>query len=198
MLRAHGSMPALKEIRNASIHGLRAKFSPSSRPTVVDVRTLLDHFHPKREAVKDKYSKTAPDTLQWCVVSDTSHKTVPMAAMRNRLKRRWANAFADGLRQNGYHANGRSLDGPKAGKDYKMGLKGTLEMHIYNPSGLSLPYGDLVKSTGALVKALRQRTSTPVLDAKLDTVIEHKGREGVGQLFSTWSMWDKGRGKQSW
>ncbi|KIX10654.1 uncharacterized protein Z518_01738 [Rhinocladiella mackenziei CBS 650.93] len=101
-------------------------------------------------------SRIRPDTLKWACISAVSSKKVTKSVMRNRLKRRWANAFADALRSNGFHANGRSQEGPKDGKNYKPGLKGTLEILIFADSGLHLPYNDLVGGSNTIVKALRQ------------------------------------------
>ncbi|EXJ86345.1 hypothetical protein A1O3_03296 [Capronia epimyces CBS 606.96] len=176
----------LAPLRTPSIHGLKARFAPFHAPNTPDSRIINDRFNPRRFKLLAKYSKVAPDTLKWTVISSVSTKTIPMAVMRNRMKRRWANAFADALRSNGYHVNGRSLDGPKDGKGYRVGLYGTVEIHAYAKSGLTLEYADLVSSSTILVRALQQQVQKvkPRLSSPALSVEERAGRR------STWSTWD--------
>ncbi|KAI1617423.1 hypothetical protein EDD37DRAFT_619930 [Exophiala viscosa] len=155
------NFPPFKDIRGPAVNGLRARFCPVLRPRTIDEREIRDWFNPKIHALRDKYSKVSSDTLEWCVVAATSQKKVPKAVMRNRLRRRWANAFADSLRSNGFHFNGRSQAGPKDGTDARPGLTGTLELCVYSPNGLTVPYHELLRSTNMIVKTLKQASRRP-------------------------------------
>ncbi|EHY57316.1 hypothetical protein HRR83_002803 [Exophiala dermatitidis] len=176
----------LVPLRIPNIHGLKARFAPFHAPKSPDQRIINDRFNPRRLKLLHQYSKILPDTLQWSVVSAVSTKTIPKAVMRNRLKRRWANAFADALRNTGYHANGRRLDGPKHGQDYKVGLKGTFEIHAYSKAGLTLGYHELVSSSEVLVKALEQQIQKVNFKRSQPTARE----EGRLPRKSAWSTWE--------
>ncbi|KAL6245071.1 hypothetical protein RBB50_007846 [Rhinocladiella similis] len=121
---------------------------------MLDEKSFASRWHPNVFAVQDKYSHRRPDVLTWRVVTATSHKLVPKAVMRNRLKRRWANAFADSMRNNGLHTTGKLLTGSKGAKTTPSKVQGTLEMLIYSASGLHESYDKLVKATDVLVKTL--------------------------------------------
>ncbi|KIV85084.1 hypothetical protein PV11_00819 [Exophiala sideris] len=153
--------PPFRDIRGPAVHGLRARFCPVLRPRTIDERPISDWFNPKIHALRDKYSKLPSDTLEWCVVAATSQKKVPKAVMRNRLRRRWANAFADSLRSHGFHFNGRSLAGPKDGRDARPGLTGTLELCVYSAHGLTVPYHELLRSTNTVLNTLKQEARRP-------------------------------------
>ncbi len=180
--------PPFREIRT-SFHGVKARYCPALRPTTQHEREITDRFNPKQDAVKDLYSRVPPNTLLWRVITNTSQKKVPKAVMRNRLKRRWANAFADSLRQNGYHYNGRSMEGPKKGPNYISGLKGSVELHVFTAAGLELPYVELVKSSNSIIKALRQKTP----NADLVFTFPRDKRMPKHVEPSVWSMLDSAR-----
>lgn len=186
--------PPFKDVRCPTVHGLRARFCPVLRPRTVDERPANDWFNPKIHATRDKYAKIQPDTLQWCVVTATSQKTVPKAVMRNRLRRRWANAFADSLRSNGFHINGRSQYGSKDGTYSRPGLSGTLELLVYSPSGLTLQYHELLRSTGMVVKALRQGASRSKQGSQSASGAPFwavGSKEKAGPASSAWSLVEK-------
>ncbi|EXJ80145.1 hypothetical protein A1O1_08287 [Capronia coronata CBS 617.96] len=189
------SSSPLAPLKIPSIHGLKARFAPSLVPKTPDSRIINDRFNPRRFKLLYKYSKVPPDTLQWSVVSSVSQKTIPKAVMRNRLKCRWANAFADALRKNGYHANGRRLAGPKDGHDYKVGLRGTLEIHAYSKNGLTIDYDELVSASGGLVRALRQHTSKANHKPSRPSMLSGEGRAG---RRSPWSTWDANEHNIRW
>ncbi|KAJ9633000.1 hypothetical protein H2204_007390 [Knufia peltigerae] len=134
--------------------GLQAQYCPFVRPSTLDEKSFASRWHPNVFAVRDKYSDIRPDVLTWRVVSATSHKLVPKAVMRNRLKRRWANAFADSMRNNGLHTTGKPLSGSKDAKTAPAKLQGTLEMLIFSASGIDASYDKLVSTTDVLVKTL--------------------------------------------
>lgn len=176
-----------KAVRFPSILGLQANYCPFVRPSTLDEKAFVSRWHPRVFATRDKYARASPDALSWWVVSGTSQKVVPQAVVRNRLKRRWANAFADSMRQNGFHANGKLLSGPKDGKSSIPGLKGSLELLIYSRTGLDAPYDKLVQATDVLVKTLRR--GGPKFSPDLwprPASIWHKGRREDAD--STWSI----------
>jgi len=105
------------------------------------------------------------------------------------LKRRWANAFADSLRQNGYHYNGRSMEGPKNGPDYISGLKGSVELHVFTADGLEIPYVELVKSSSTIIKALQPK----IPKSDLVFAFPRDKRMAKGVEPSVWSMLDSVR-----
>ncbi|KIW10323.1 hypothetical protein PV08_11285 [Exophiala spinifera] len=134
--------------------GLQAQYCPFVRPSTLDEKSFASRWHPNVFTVRDKYSSVRPDVLTWRVVSATSHKLVPKAVMRNRLKRRWANAFADSMRNNGLHTTGRPLSVSKRAKNAPPKVQGTLEMLVFSASGLHVSYDKLLKATDVLVKTL--------------------------------------------
>ncbi|KIX94321.1 uncharacterized protein Z520_10031 [Fonsecaea multimorphosa CBS 102226] len=176
--------------------GLKARYTPVENvPTLFDHKFLVDRYSPKRAAVTDYYSRLAPDVLRWRVISNASAKKVPKAVLRNRLKRRWASAFAEALKRAGYYHNGRKRSGPKDGKNYIPGLKGTLEILVYSERGITCPHGELVGACGALLKSL-QRKKQHMENARYDSAPEKKSGEDSAETDSTedvpaslWSLW---------
>ncbi|OAP56593.1 hypothetical protein AYL99_08705 [Fonsecaea erecta] len=178
--------------------GLRARYTPVENvPTLFDHKFLVDRYSPKRAAVTDYYSRLPPDVLRWCVISNASIKRLPKAVLRNRLKRRWASAFAEALKRAGYHHNGRRRSGPKDGKNYIPGLKGTLEILVFSERGINCPHGELVGACGALLKSLQRKkqhldnTSTNAAAEKTshEDSTDHEGGEAVPS--SMWSLWGR-------
>ncbi|KIW98360.1 uncharacterized protein Z519_00020 [Cladophialophora bantiana CBS 173.52] len=178
--------------------GLKARFTHVENvPTLFDHKFLVDRYSPKRAAITDYYSRLAPDVLRWRVISNASIKKVPKAVLRNRLKRRWASAFAEALKRAGYYHNGRQRSGPKDGKNYISGLKGTLEILVFSERGITCPHGELVGACGALLKSLQRRQqhldnagvdSTPgrkALEDKVDTEVDQNVPS------SMWSLWGR-------
>ncbi|KAK7902924.1 hypothetical protein LTR67_002570 [Exophiala xenobiotica] len=150
------SLPPFKTVRAPGALGLQAKYCPFVRPSTLREKTFVSRGNPGFFAIRDKVERNSPDALSWWVVGGTSLKLVPKAVVRNRLKRRWTNAFADSMRQNGFHSNGKLLSGSKRGPNSTPGLKGTLEILIWTRSGLDAPYDKLVQATNALIKMLQR------------------------------------------
>ncbi len=146
----------LFKLRSSGVPGMNLKYSVFQTPLTFHFNKILDPFSPKRDFMLDRYNKIPPDTLQWRVITHMAAKVLPKAVLRNRTKRRWANAFADALRNHGYHANGRSMNGPKDGKLYTPGLSGTLEIAVFSADGLTKPYAELVRSSAAMVVAVER------------------------------------------
>ncbi|KIW26613.1 uncharacterized protein PV07_06432 [Cladophialophora immunda] len=178
--------------------GLKARYTPVENvPTLFDHKFLADRYSPKRAAVTDYYSRLAPDVLRWRVISNASIKKVPKAVLRNRLKRRWASAFTEALKKAGYYHNGRKRSGPKDGKNYIPGLKGTLEILVFSERGISCPHGELVGACGALLKSL-QRKKQHLDTTSVDSAAEKKSQEDTADTedgedvpSSMWSLWGR-------
>ncbi|KIW75364.1 hypothetical protein Z517_10105 [Fonsecaea pedrosoi CBS 271.37] len=177
--------------------GLKARYTPVENvPTLFDHKFLVDRYSPKRAAVTDYYSKLKPDVLRWRVISNASVKKVPKAVLRNRLKRRWASAFAEALKNAGYYHNGRKRSGPKDGKKYVVGLKGTLEILVFTERGITCPHGELVGACGALLKSLQRKKQhldnmsvDPAAGKPREDAADTEGSENVPS--SMWSLWGR-------
>lgn len=189
---------SFKYIPFPSASGIKARYTPlNNTPTVFDLRFIMDRSCPKRDAVLDKYVRITPDTLRWSIITSISSKAVPQAVRRNRLKRRWAGAFAEALRKHGYHHNGRMLSGPKDGKNYVPGLKGCLEILVYLEWGLNRPHAELVGSCGGLVKSLEKVARN--IGVRNDAMLQERGRREAapesagpgGVASSAWTLWRK-------
>ncbi|OAL27074.1 hypothetical protein AYO20_09882 [Fonsecaea nubica] len=175
--------------------GLKARYTPVENvPTLFDHKFLVDRYSPKRAAVTDYYSKLKPDVLRWRVISNASVKKVPKAVLRNRLKRRWASAFAEALKNAGYYHNGRKRSGPKDGEKYVVGLKGTLEILVFSERGITCPHGELVGACGALLKSLQRKKQhldkmsvDPAAEKPREDAADTEGSENVPS--SMWSLW---------
>ena len=181
--------PLLANLKVKSVPGLVLKYSPFKTPRTVQLRKLLDRFCPDQDAVLDKYSKIPSDTLQWNFITEVAGKALPKAVLRNRVKRRWASAFADALRKNGYHANGRSIRGPKDGTGCKPGLTGRLEAYVFSAAGLTLPYPQMVGYSGVMVRAIQREGA--IIDAQMPHPTRRKLEEH--RQPSPWSLWEPGQ-----
>merc|ERR1711939_1253352 len=155
------ALAPFKAVRFPSILGLQANYCPFVRPSTLDEKAFVSRWHPRVFATRDKDARASPDALSWWVVS--------------------------GMRQNGFHANGKLLSGPKDGRSSIPGLKGSLELLIYSRTGLDAPYDKLVQATDVLVKTLRR--GGPKFSPDLwprPASIWHKGRREDAD--STWSI----------
>ena len=171
--------------------GLRARYtSVENVPTLFDNKFLVDRYSPKRAATIDWYSKLPPDRLLWRVVTNISYKQVNKAVLRNRLQRRWASAFAEALKRAGYYHSGRNRIGPKDGKNYVPGLKGTLEILIFSDRGISCPHRELIGASSALVKSLVRRVQTEV-ETQREEKPQRSTEAEADVSSSLWSKWRK-------
>lgn len=193
---------AFKQVPIAAAQGfgLKARYTPVENvPTLYDARCITDRYSPKRAAVIDHYSRLAPGRLSWRVISNISAKKIGHAVLRNRLKRRWASAFAEALKDHGYYHNGRRRTGPKEGKNCITGLKGTLEILIFSDRGVSGDHRELVGASRALVKSLTRKVQRLEVegDANADkgAAEEEETRREFGPdaegSSSLWSLWRK-------
>lgn len=181
-------------VPQAQGYGLKARYSPVENiPAYFDYRALVERYSPRRPAIIDHYSRMQPDRLSWRVVTNLSAKHISKAVLRNRLKRRWASAFAEALKGAGYHHNGRRISGPKDGKNYVVGLRGTLEILIFSNRGLTCPHRELVGSSRCLIRALLDKM--PRLQ-QLDDTDNEKGQEDINpgtqpqdDGMSLWASW---------
>lgn len=148
--------PVLQTLKLGNVHGIRARYTPYIIPIGFDRTALWERYCPNRLALEHKYDKIPRDSLLWTFSPNPTAQQVPKAVVRNRLKRRWANAFADELRERGYYTNGRLMSGPKASKGYRPGIWGTVEYQIFGRSGITLAYPELRKLANVLVKDLIQ------------------------------------------
>jgi hypothetical protein len=177
--------------------GIRARYTPVENvPNLFDHKFMVDRYSPKRAAVVDYYSRLPPDRLSWRVISNLSSKQVNKAVLRNRLKRRWASAFAEALQDHGYYHNGRQRSGKKDGKDYIPGLRGTLEILVYSDRGLTCAHSELVGASHALVKSLVRKAQQ--LGPKAAPAQEKETQDDGGSTqpagdvsSSLWSLWRK-------
>ncbi len=196
-LRSFSFEPLL--IPAAQGFGLKARFTPVENvPTLFDVKFLVDRHSPKRAAVADYYSRLPRNRLSWRVISNISSKQVNKAVLRNRLKRRWASAFAQALKDHGYHHNGNRRIIPNDGKKYVAGLKGTLEILIYSDRGIDCAHRELIGASHALVKSLARKAKQ--LEASTDATTDGKAQEKgppknteaeADVSSSLWSRWRK-------
>ncbi|ETI22907.1 ribonuclease P protein component [Cladophialophora carrionii CBS 160.54] len=177
--------------------GLKARYTPSENvPTLFDHKFIVDRYSPKRAAVVDYYSRLPPDRLSWRVITNISSKQVNKAVLRNRLKRRWAGAFAEALKNHGYYHNGRKRTGPKDGKKYIPGLRGTLEILIFADRGITCPHHELVGASNALVKSLVRKVQQLEPKVKSGQDKEHwdggESTQAPREVSSSlWSLWRK-------
>ncbi|KIW71735.1 ribonuclease P protein component [Phialophora macrospora] len=177
--------------------GLKARYTPVENvPTLFDHKFIVDRYSPKRAAVVDYYSRLPPDRLSWRVISNISSKQVNKAVLRNRLKRRWASAFAEALKNHGYYHNGRQRSGPKDGKEYIPGLRGTLEILIFSDRGITCSHRELVGASHSLVKSLVRKVKQ--LEPKAESAQDKDTRDDGGSTqaagevsSSLWSLWRK-------
>ncbi|EXJ63229.1 hypothetical protein A1O7_03676 [Cladophialophora yegresii CBS 114405] len=177
--------------------GLKARYTPIENvPTLFDHKFIVDRYSPKRAAVVDYYSRLPPDRLSWRVITNISSKQINKAVLRNRLKRRWASAFAEALKNHGYYHNGRKRRGPKEGKKYIPGLTGTLEILIFSDRGITCPHSELVGASHALVKSLVRKVQqlAPKAESIQDNDAQDVGgsnKRAGGVSSSLWSLWRK-------
>jgi hypothetical protein len=186
--------------------GLKARYTPVENvPALSDHRLLVDRYSPKRAAVSDRYSRLPPDRLCWRVISNISFKEIGKAVLRNRIKRRWASAFAEALKDHGYYHNGRKRSGPADGKHYVTGLTGTLEILIFSNRGLTCGHHELVVASRNVVKALNRKmqldanskqakepktNSKPSKESKMQD--DADGSRADREVSSSvWSLWRK-------
>ena len=177
--------------------GLKARYTPAENvPTRFDHKFIVDRYSPKRAAMIDYYSRLPRERLLWRVISNVGSKQVNKAVLRNRLKRRWASAFAEALKNHGYHHNGRMRFGPKDGKNSVTGLKGTLEILVFSDRGISCPHRELVGASNALVKVVvrKAQQAAAKIDESTDepTQKEASSAGAEGDVFSSlWYAWRK-------
>ncbi|KAJ9612627.1 hypothetical protein H2200_004224 [Cladophialophora chaetospira] len=186
------------QIPAAQGFGLKARYTPVENvPTLFDYKFIVDRYSPKRAAVVDYYSRLAPDRLSWRVISNINSKDINKAVLRNRLKRRWASAFAEALKDHGYYHNGRRRTAPKDGKHYLTGLKGTLEILIFSDRGINGAHRELVGASRALVKALIRKVqqlekADSSADKQTEVAANTRSAEAEADVSSSlWSMWNK-------
>jgi hypothetical protein len=179
-------------VRTILSFGLKALYTTTENvPTLIDHRVITDRYNPRRAAVLDKYSRPRPDILSWRVITNISAKQVTKAVLRNRLKRRWASAFTQALKDHDYYHNGRKCSAPKDGKDYIPGLKGTLEILIFSDRGVTCPHNELVGASRALVKAVKRLQSQAESSPK--PVPRQKEQESTAEGDGSSSLWSKWR-----
>ena len=150
-------------------------------------------YSPKRAAVVDYYSRLAPDRLTWRVISNVGSKQVNKAVLRNRLKRRWASAFTEALKEDGYYHNGRKRSGPKDGTKYTIGLRGTLEILVFSDRGISCPHSELVHASRAVLKAVMRKAQQEQVGSgsSKETSMQDEGQSKAESDVSSslWSSW---------
>lgn len=90
------------------------------------------------------YGQMRKDTLRLQVVGNTAVKEVPMAVMRERLRRRVREGFTEAFRQMGYDRNGVILQPGLVQRKPVQDLRGTLEIHCRGRAGLDCDFMEIV------------------------------------------------------
>jgi hypothetical protein len=119
----------------------------------------------------DTYGQMRKDTLRMQVVGNTAVKEVPLAVMRERLRRRVREAFLEALRQMGYDSSGKfSLPGLAQHKPVQ-DLRGTLEIHCRGRAGLDCDFSEIVKLAKKAVSVVDESLT------ESNTTLQYAGRE---------------------
>ena len=131
---------------------LTLKYSNFKVPFQDEQRGIASRFVALHARDSSVFENIPEDILRWRVSSRTSASTVPNVVIRTHLRRRWKNAFADVLRKQGYELDGRKVvDGQKM-----PGIRGTLDVTIYDGRGLTKPYANLIKDAHTTIAALEK------------------------------------------
>jgi hypothetical protein len=137
------------------------RYSNYKAPFQDELRGICSRYVALHARDKSVFDDIPEDSLRWRVSSRTSATTVPNVVIRTHLRRRWKNAFADVLKKQGYELDGRQVvDGKKV-----LGLRGTLEITIYNGRGLTKPYANLLKDAQTTIAAL-EKLQLPVFSIR--------------------------------
>ena len=117
---------------------------------------MTNPYNPLYYKFRDKYANLQPDILRWRVIANTSAKALPLAVVRERLRRRHKGAFEKALKDRGFDRDGQLLDIESKSNGKAQALYGTLEMHVYTGVGLHMAFPLLVKEVGLAVEAIRK------------------------------------------
>lgn len=105
--------------------------------------------------VEDNISRARPDELRWCVITNTSVKSLPLSSQRNRVRRRWVAAFRESLRKQGLRGDGKR-DTSLVELPHTPEMAGTLELVVLEGYGLVEGPEVLRERTDKVVRALLQ------------------------------------------
>jgi ribonuclease P protein component len=179
--------------------GLKARYTHHQNcPSLGDHIFLVDRYSPKRLLVQDYYNRLPKDRLSWRIITNISHKSVPKAVLRNRLRRRWASAFTEALKKAGYAHDGHKIVEGQKVKTGEGGLRGSLEVLVYSDRGLDCPHWQLTGACKQLVKAIESKMvrmeakDAAISPEKEDNEALKETTSILGDVTSSlWAFWKK-------
>jgi hypothetical protein len=149
---------------------VHVRFLPIKAPFFTEGELLTDEGNPIWTKAYDEYSKIPSDILRFRFNTRTTTKNVSRAVLRNRIKRRYTDAFATVLRNNGFYTNGRKMTGLKNGTALQVGLVGTLEVSIFASAGLTLPWKTLLADTQKIFNVVVAKQDERARPVKVQSV----------------------------
>ena len=130
-------------------------FSPSKIPSPKRWPALNNPLNPLHARQRDDYAKIPEDVLYWKIVTETSLSALPKAVVRERVRRRWREAFSAALKQRGYDRHGRLLVAG-VGASTEKPLQGTMELLVMEGYGLNHDFRKLLAHADEVVVAIRK------------------------------------------
>ena len=147
---------------------LRVHYSPFFAPFKSDLDVLTNPRAANYPKYRDKYERLPQDTLRWQVITSTSVKKLPYTVLRERLRRRYKEAFREALKTKGFDKDGKVLDHSFEGSNARS-LYGTLEVHIHGGLGFHLKMPVLVRQATLVVEMIQQECKQHPIETRRST-----------------------------
>ena len=160
----------LRSLRIPKVDLLKVYYSPFFAPFKSDLDILTNPRAAVYPKYKDKYERLPQDTLRWQIVTATSAKKLDYTVLRERLRRRYKEAFREALKRKGFDKDGKVFtDRSSDGGSNARSLYGTLEVHVHGGLGFHLKMPVLVQHATRVIELVQKECKQHPIETRRST-----------------------------